>query len=214
MLNTSIRAFALVAVVSMAVLPASATILIVSAPTITPNGPNDFTWDYDVFLAAGSELLPPGSACTSTVGGASCDGLLTVYDFTGYIGGSIATTAAGWVGLAPVPIGVTPLGLTPTDGAALNLSWAYTALTPVTAGGTPLLLGTFSARSTFDTTTFTDYAARSVVQVNGQPTRATNVGTTTAPTDPSMVPEPGAIFLIGTALLGIAWLRSHRSRDD
>ena len=216
MLQNYVRALCLGGILSLAALPAGPTILIVSAPTITNNGPNDFTWDYDVFLAAGSELLPPGTACASTIPGGICDGLLTIYDFNGYMGGSISTTAAGWTSLAPVPIGVTPLGLVPTDGAALNLSWAYTGTAPVVAGAAPLLLGVFSADSTFGNSTLTDYTARSVVRINGNAVRSANLDTTTAPIAPQQptIPEPGTVLLLGTALLGMGWFRSRNSRAE
>ena len=213
MLQRMLRTTFLAALLAMAASPAAATILILSAPTITTNGPADFTWEYDVILGAGSELLPPGSPCASTIPGGICDGLLTVFDFEGYIGGSISTTAAGWTSLVPAAIGVTPLGLSPADGAALNLSWAYTGTVPVVAGPAALLLGTVSARSTFGNFSLTDYAGRSATRVAGAATRSSNLDATLAPSAVmSFVPEPGTVFLLGAALLGLAWLRSDRER--
>jgi hypothetical protein len=215
MLKRMTRTMLLAAAATLAAIPADASILIVSAPTITMNGPADFTWDYEVFLSAGSELLPPGTACATTIVGGICDGLLTIYDFNGYIGGSISTTAAGWSNLIPVAMGPTPLGLTPADGAALNLAWAYTGSTTVVAGSTPLLLGTFSGRSTFGNASLTDYTGRSATRIAGSATRSANLDSTLAPIDvQSAIPEPGTVFLLGAALLGLAWFRSEKDRAN
>ncbi|MCA8947963.1 MAG: PEP-CTERM sorting domain-containing protein [Planctomycetes bacterium] len=63
----------------------------------------------------------------------------------------------------------------------------------------------------------TDYTARSVVRINGNATRSANLDTTTAPVAPTpqpTIPEPGTVLLLGTALLGMGWFRSHSSRAE
>ncbi len=190
-------------------IPASATVLIVSNPTITPNGPADFTWAYDVFLGPNSRLNPPGTPCTANVPNGICDGLLTIYDFDGYIPGSIMTTAVNWT-LGPVQfLGITPINVLPSDDAAiLNLSWEYIGQTTVQASPlSALFLGTFSARSTLDTPVNGEYAGRTAFGNQNQ--RSANLdGTLT----PSSVPEPATVLLFGSALLGLAFSARRRLR--
>jgi hypothetical protein len=188
-------------------LPASSTLLIVSDPAVTMNGPNDYTWSYEVYLGPNSRLNPPGGTCTQALPGAVCDGLLTIFDFAGYIGGSIMTTAVGWAAGPVQLLGITPQGLSPSDDPAiLNLSWQYVGADTVQAPTlSALLLGTFSARSLYNSPTDTDYAGRSAAGANSA--RSTNLDVTLAPTS---VPEPATILLFGSALLVVAFAARRR----
>jgi PEP-CTERM motif len=187
---------------SVFALPASSSLLMVSDPSVTMNGPSDYTWTYEVYLDANSRLNPPGGPCTQAIPGGVCDGLLTIYDFAGYIGGSIATTAVGWTMQSAQLIGITPLGLSPSDDPSiLNLSWQYVGADTIQAPAlSALLLGTFSARSLYSTPTNTDYAGRTAA--GAASTRSANLDVTQAPTS---VPEPAAIFLFGSGLLALAF---------
>jgi len=126
-----VRAIFLVAVLSLAAPPAGATIFIVSAPAIIANTPNHSKWDYDVFIAAGSELLTPGSACFSTIPGGACDGLLTLDSAFG--NSALTHYAAG---------NVVRIDGTPTRSANLNTSAARsTPLSAIPETGTVFLIG-------------------------------------------------------------------------
>ncbi|MEZ5356120.1 MAG: PEP-CTERM sorting domain-containing protein [Bryobacteraceae bacterium] len=208
------RFLSAIAVVSFAVLsvvPASAAVLILTDPVVTPNGPSDFTWTWDVYLGPNSRVNTPGGPCNSAVPGGTCDGLLTIYDFTGYIPGSVATTMPNW-STGPIQLlGITPVGLTPDDDPAeLNLSWRYTGSTTVAAPLTSaLLLGTVSARSTSGLWKLDDYAGRTAFGTQNQ--RSANLDITKSP---ASVPEPGTFGLVGAAALGLLGLRRRFVRDS
>jgi hypothetical protein len=183
-------------------LPAGATVIIVAAPIVTMNGVDDHTWSYDVFLGPNSRLNAPGTPCNAIVPGGICDGLLTIYDFAGYIPGSIATTAADWT-LGPVQnLGLTPSGVTPSDDPGiLNLSWEYVGGGGIMApAASALFLGTFSARSTHNLPKDDDYAGRTAFGTSNL--RSANLDVTQTP---SAIPEPGSVLLLGSALLAFAF---------
>lgn len=186
---------------------ASAGLLIVSDPLVTANGLNDFTWTYEVYLEPSGRLTPQGTPCQAIVQGGVCNGLLTIFDFAGYISGSIATTAADWA-LGPIQnTGITPLGLTPSDDPSIvNLSWEFVGSANVDAPQlAALFLGTFSARSIYDRASYTDYAGRTSSLSNQ---RSANLDVTLAPT---AVPEPASVLLLGVGILALAGV-SRRKR--
>jgi hypothetical protein len=189
--------------------PVGATVIIVSAPLVTANGPN-WTWSYDVSLAPNSQINPPGTPCDNP-GGGICDGLLTIYDFAGYVPATIATNAPGWTQGTVQFLGITPAGISPSDnGGLLNLSWAYVGNTSIAAPpGTSVFLGTFQADSIYDLRKFEDYAGRTSTVPSAQfplGLRSANLDVTEVP---DAVPEPTTSLLMGTALLGLALLRKR-----
>lgn len=197
----------LAAALVMAV-PSSATILILSAPTVTPLGGGLFDWTYNVTLGPLSTLDAPGAPCSSPIPGTVCDGLLTIYDFAGYQAGSVSTTMTDWTAGVAL-LGVTPAGIVPAADSAIlnNLTFAYTG-GPQSAGAGGLFLGTVSATSSQGVPTLGNYAGRSGLDLGtGSNIRSANLDVTTVPG----VPEPGTVTLLGGALLGLAALRRRRN---
>ncbi|MCB1018726.1 MAG: PEP-CTERM sorting domain-containing protein [Acidobacteria bacterium] len=193
--------------------PLSATVLIVT-PTPTVSGSGPYTWTYDVSLGVNSVLNPQGTPCPATAPvGASCDGLLTIYDFGQYIPGT-EFSPVGWTFLGGNNLGVTPIGIIPGSNVAsvdspyqVNLSWAYTGNSSIAAIGGDLLLGQFGAMSNSNIPVETEFTGRSFRQVSGQPLqRSVNLDVTTAP---SSVPEPTTSLLMGAGLLGLAFFRKR-----
>jgi hypothetical protein len=115
----------------------------VGTPTVTGSA-SDYTWTYDVQLAAGeSAASVPNGACSGSSSPICGGTFFTIYDFVGYIPGS-AAAPANW-SVSVQLTGYTPSGVTPTDSAAIvNLTFYYTG-SGITGAAD---LGSFSAHST------------------------------------------------------------------
>jgi hypothetical protein len=193
----------LFSVVSMLALSLSAKANIIpSVVSVTGTGP--FTWNYMAHLTT-DERLDPAATNGSTCSGAPCvppGTFFTIYDFNGYVGGSVHASAPGWGATAQF-VGVTPQNTSPADNPQIiNLTFMYTG--SVVSG--PHDFSGFSAKSVFNHSKLGMFS-----------TQATkNVGDTIGTTDRSLgnvlvpqgnAPEPVSFLLMGSGLLGLSLLR-------
>lgn len=160
-------------------------------------GAGPFTWSYRAQINAGDEIRTGN--------------FFRVYDFYGYVPGSI-TAPAGWTASVansnptPPPNVFIPLG---DDAAVANLIFTYTGV--ATIAGPTTLFG-FSAQSQFSATQNNqkNYVGRST-QASG--TNAGDpvdvVGNLTVPN----VPEPASVIStgLGIVLLGLVHARRRKS---
>ena len=107
---TSKPAVAVLAALAVTAPAGAASISIVLDPG-SPTGAGPYTWTYNATLPTGFQLQPAPAPCApSAPAGAVCDGLITIYDFAGYIPGSEFAPSADWTFVGqftgPTPIGV------------------------------------------------------------------------------------------------------------
>jgi PEP-CTERM motif len=201
-----------------AVTPAGAASISIVLDGSSPSGAGPYTWTYNATLPTGFQLQPAPAPCApSAPAGSVCDGLITIYDFAGYVPGSEFAPSADWsfVGMfvGPTPVGVIPgsnvMGV--DNPSVFNLAWLYTGGAGggvISATAADIALGGFGANSTYLAPYPSEYATRSntLAIPNG---RAFSSDTTLVPG----VPEPSTIILFGTGLLGLAFgARRWKSR--
>jgi len=122
---------------------AAITPALVGSPTVSGA---DFKWSYQISVDSLEQLVTgSGTPCSTP---ASCGSFFTIYDFVGYVPGSVQAPA-GWAAQVAF-VGLTPSSQIPTDSATIyNLTFVYTGPTSPDKG--PLNLSGFSALSTFGT---------------------------------------------------------------
>jgi VPDSG-CTERM motif len=172
------------------------TALTANANTITPTPiltPTPGVWTYQLDLTSGDLVAGDG---------------FTIYDFGGYVIGSIVAPA-GWSAVITPPALLGGFGADPTgDNASnFNLTWTYTGMTIHQATGSTIFTG-FMATTTQTTTTIDGWASQDHLLTAGPPGTG---GLSTASGNilcPSPVPDGGsAVALLGIALAGIGCLR-------
>lgn len=162
------------------------------ADTITPTfvsvtGTGPFTWTYSFEQSSNAQL----AAGVSKV---------TIYDFRGW-DGSHTEPNSSWTFSATT---VGPVYTTPSstdDPSFWNLTWTWNGpLTP--AGGSAQDLGDFTAGSTVQFITFSDWASQDLSMNNFTQTAQGLVETP--------IPEPSAVLAMGLGLVAMAVRRRNR----
>jgi len=166
--------------------------IIPALANVSTTGPM-YTWNYMAALTS-DESLDPGATSGNSCSNAPCNPpgtFFTIYDFAGYVPGSISATAAGWTA-APQLVGKTPQNISPTDNPNLtNLVFTYTGA--VIAG--PMTFSGFSAQSIYNTMTtgtFSTQATKNIGELKGATDQ--NFGNVAVPA--SAVPEPFYLLLM------------------
>jgi len=134
---------------------------------------SNFTWNYSANLTVDQKI---------TTGD-----FFTIYDFGAFTKGS-NMQPAGWTFSSSL-LGVTPSLVTPKDNPSiLNLTWTYTATTPITVAGA---LGTFSVIAGTNQLRTSDFAAQATRSTGPNGTKVDNIGNIAVP-----VPEMSALLPI------------------
>ena len=175
---------------------------------IAPNGDGTYTWFYDVTLDTLQQIdenNPP---------------VVTLYDFYGYVPGSLNVISPDWTGddsatVTAPPSGALPLGGV-DDALGVNFTFTYTGTLPSTGNaiegvGDPIL--TFSAVSIYNQVRLSPFSSKASKDNDlgaDEGTFAGNQGSYEAPQ--SVIPEPASMSLLGGALLALAGLRGRLTK--
>ena len=177
----------------------SAHAAVITLQSVTPNGPADFTFAYQGTLGP-DEGVRSGDR-------------LVIFDFNGYIDGSIFVPSANLVGsvefLSPTAL-ITP-GFDDNPGI-LNLVFTYVGPDFRNTGGpfTPLDFDGLGARSTFGSTQIDAFFTRTTKNnpVTDENTPVFTLGQVEVPA----IPEPAtwAMMIAGFGLVGMSMRRRER----
>jgi len=204
------RAIFLGAVVAL-VLSVTAQADIIPTLAGTPTG-TPYTWNYMAALTS-DESLDPVATSGNSCSNAPCNPpgtFFTIYDFAGYVPGSITATAAGWSAAAQL-VGKTPQNISPTDNPTVtNLTFTYTGA--MLAG--PMNFSGFSAQSIYNamaTGTFSTQATKNIGELKGATDQ--NFGNIAVPV---ATPEPANLLLLLPifAMLVLWRAKTLRKRED
>jgi hypothetical protein len=198
------KKFLLITFVSLAfagLATAAITPAILGTPTVDGS---DFLWNYQISVDNQEELVAASSTPCSTA--AACGSFFTIYDFEGYVAGSVVAPA-GWTAQVSL-VGLTNPTQNPSDsGSVANLTFVYTG-TPSPDPGPIADLTGFSAESMFGQVntggTFTYQAAKLDGLVDA------GIGSINVPL--SSTPEPATTGLIALGLAGIVLARRKFAR--
>jgi hypothetical protein len=164
----------------------------VSNPVVSGGGPN-FTWAYGI-SGDGQEQL-----------NATVPTFFTIYDFAGYVAGSIFAPA-GWTATTQL-VGTTPSGqIIPDSPSILNLVFTYNgAIAPVpTIAAGPSGFGALSTLVQANPNGFFTYQAQKITNLTASDQ---GQGPTSVPT---AIPEPLSMTMLGGGLALIGMLRFRR----
>jgi hypothetical protein len=166
----------------------------ISLGSVAPSGPN-FVFNYTASIPAPDQIV-------------SGD-FFRIYDFSGLVG--TPTVPTGWTASVansnptPPPNVILSHG---DDPAIPNLTFTYTAATPITG---PVVLPGFSAVSSLDGTSVKDFAGRDTAATAGS--KVDSVGDVSVPRiTPTAVPEPAGIVSLGLGVIFLEALLLRRSR--
>ena len=166
--------------------------------TITPSVANinsPGVWTYAANLSSGQVLNGDG---------------FTIFDFGGYVAGSIFAPA-GWTAVAQLTgsvLGIAPPAANPDNPALFNLLFTRSGgtLGPEVMGVLPL--GEFGATTTSKTTTFVGWTSRDHFPTGNPPSPGTDHADIILAPGAGAVPDGGAtVALLGIALTGLGAMR-------
>ena len=190
-------------------------------PTLsTVTGSGSFVFTYSVTVNTAQRVNTgaiPGISVNTGVGvmGSTYASFFTIYDFGGFVAGS-NTQPAGWSFQSLAGnVGSTPSSTVPTDSASVpNLTWFWTGGVAPPPPGT--VAGLFSATSTLGNQLVLHNFASAATQNATDATDGTAVSTVgsvaTPAANPSQVPEPATLLLLGSGLAGLAGWRRWRAQ--
>ncbi len=191
---------------------ASANIVVSLANPPVSLGGGVFEWTYSASVDSSQRLDPTATATTPSniCGGAVCNPsatFFTIYDFAGFF--SVISIPSGWSDSEQLT-GITPSSINAVDNpGVINITLTYTG--PVLDG--PASIGDFEFASTLGTEGPGVYAAQATDNVSTSPVynqTQQNYANLTVPV--STVPEPASLFLIGSGLVALAFVRRRLSR--
>jgi hypothetical protein len=172
---------------------------------ISDNGNGTYTWFYEITLDTLQQIDSNNVP------------VVTLYDFYGYVPGSLNVITPDWTGDDTATITAPPSGALPLGGIddplAINFTFTYTGVLPAVGDaiegvGDPVL--TFSANSIYSQVRLSPFSSKASKDNDGgadEGTFAGNQGSYEAPQ--SVIPEPASMSLIGGAFLALGAFRKR-----
>lgn len=178
---------------AFAAAPAKANLLPFLSTT-SPNLDGTTTFNYSVSLSTDERIDGAGSGYTA---------FFTIYDFAGYVAGSIVAPT-NWSASAQL-VGQTPVGVTvPDDPNVWNLTFTYTGAATITGIGQTFT--GFSAESIYSQVNNNGAFSQQSTKNAGPSSGGRDFGAGPESVPMSSVPEPSTLLMLGT---GIALLSAR-----